>query len=299
MEPMSVRCRVLDGEDLYERVVTGWVDARTDGALRLTARLSDAAVDLEVVLAARPSPDFAIVEAEGRSRSAGTAERCAGLLACVPALAGQRMVPGFRREVATRLGPGTWSDRVLDGVLEAARLSRQVTRVAGGVPALPTPLDFHRLDLAAFPEFVDLCFTYRPESEALFADRAVATPAIADMYAPRPGARLVFHRYKRTEVRSTAGRLQLYQSMFDQVHGFEIWYDVDTRSHEVTAARALTPRLPYLGLCEEPQTRIAGLVGRRLDARWSGTVREAIGGRQGCWQLTDLTTDLFRLLTFD
>jgi hypothetical protein len=144
-----------------------------------------------------------------------------------------------------------------------------------------------------------MCFTYRSESEALFDARVVASPAVVDMYAPPLGGRLVFHRYKRTEIRAAPSQLRLYQSMFDQVHGFEVWYDVDIRSHEIVNARVLTPRVPYFGLCEQPQTRIAGLIGRRLDGDWTRSVRDAVGGREGCGQLTDLTTDVFRLLTFE
>lgn len=296
---MSVHCELAGPDGRYERMVTGWVDAPSETVLRFTARLTDAAADLEVALTARPSPSFEVLEAEGRARSEATRQRCAGLLArLAEGLGGSRMVSGFRREVAALLGPDPWAGRVLDATIEAARLSRQVTRAPGSVPAHPTPRDFHRLDLAAWPEFVDMCFTYRGESEALFDRVAVATPAVADMYAPRPGARMVFHRYKRTEIRATPALLLLYQSMFDQVHGFEIWYDVDPGSHEVVRARVLTPRLPYVGLCEQPQARIAGVVGRRLDAGWSRAIRDAVGGREGCWQLTDLTTDLFRLLSY-
>ncbi len=296
---MSVGCPLLNADGFYERVVTGWVDARTDAALRFTARLTDALADLEVLLTAYPSPSFEVLEAEARARSEETRQRCGRLLERFSGVVGRRMISGFRREVADVLGPDPWTSRIVDVAIEAARLSRQVTRVEGGVPSQPTPRDFHRLDLTAWPEFSEMCFTYRRESEALFDARVVATPAVVDMYAPRAGARLVFHRYKRTEVRSAPSRLLLYQSMFDQVHGFEIWYEVDVRSHEVVTARALTPRLPYFGLCEQPQTRIVGLVGRRLDTGWTKTVREAIGGREGCWQLTDLTTDVLRLLTLD
>jgi hypothetical protein len=296
---MSVACRWLEGGDHYERVVTGWVDAKSDGPLRFTARLTDAEADVEVALTAHPSPTFEILEAEARARSAETRQRCGELLDRFSGVIGRRMVSGFRREVAALLGPGPGAGQILDVAIEAARLSRQVTRVVGGVPPRPTPREFHRLDLAAWPELADTCFTYRSESDALFDARVVATPAVVDMYAPPLGARLVFHRYKRTEIRAAPSQLRLYQSMFDQVHGFEVWYDVDIRSHEIVDARALTPRLPYFGLCEQPQTRIAGLVGRRLDGDWTRRVRDAIGGREGCVQLTDLTTDVFRLLTFE
>ena len=182
--------------------------------------------------------------------------------------------------------------------MEAARLSRQVTRV--DLPGSPPrePAAFHRLDLEAWPELLDLCFTYRAETAALFAERPVRTPAIVDMYAAAPGRRLVFHRYKRSHVARAGGTLSLYQSMFDQVHGFELWYDVDAESHEVLAARALTPRLPYMGICEEPQQRVRDMIGVKLGADWAGGVRARLGGRRGCFQLTDLTSDLLRLLTW-
>ena len=137
---------------------------------------------------------------------------------------------------------------------------------------------FHELDLEAWPELVDLCFTYRNETRALFAERAVRTPATLDMYSPPPGQPLVFHRYKRSHVTRAGSTLALYQSMFDQVHGFELWYDVDTRSHEIVRARVLTPRLPYMGICDEPQQRARDMVGVKLDADWAGTVRPRLAG---------------------
>ena len=82
--------------------------------------------------------------------------------------------------------------------------------------------------------------------------------------------------------------------MFDQVHGFELWYDVDEASQTVVDARLLTPRLPYMGICDEPQRRVREMVGVTLDAGWPAVVRARLGGREGCFQLTDLTSDLFR-----
>ena len=78
----------------------------------------------------------------------------------------------------------------------------------------------------------------------------------------------------------------------------ELWYDVDTRSHEIVGARVLTPRLPYMGICDEPQQRARDMVGVKLDADWPGSVRARLGGRRGCFQLTDLTSDLCRLLSW-
>ena len=295
---MTIECRFLDRAGSYERTVTGWVDTLEGSLLQLNARLSDGLIDLEVSLVAEPSPSYQLSAATATARSESTKERCGPLLEAFRGIGSLRIAAGFRRQVAGLLGEHPFASHLLDAAIEAARLSRQVTRV--DLPGSPRrgPAEFHRLDLEAWPELLDLCFTYRAETEALFAERPVRTPAIVDMYAAPPGRKLVFHRYKRSHVARAGGTLSLYQSMFDQVHGFELWYDVDEQSHEVLAARVLTPRLPYMGICEEPQQRVRDMIGVKLGADWAGGVRTRLGGRRGCFQLTDLTSDLLRLLTW-
>ena len=53
-----------------------------------------------------------------------------------------------------------------------------------------------------------------------------------------------------------------------------------------------------MGICEEPQRRVRDMIGVKLDADWAAVVRARLGGRQGCFQLTDLTSDLLRLLSW-
>jgi hypothetical protein len=294
---MAIECRFLDRDRPYERIVTGWVDTRESSELEFSARLSDGLVDLEVTLVAEPSPSYQVAAATATARSETTMARCGPLLQAFPRIAGLRIAAGFRRQVASLLGEHPFAAHVLDAAIEGARLSRQVTRIdVSGVPR-PGPAEFHRLDLDAWPELLNLCFTYRAESQALFAQRAVRTPAVIDMYASPPGHKLVFHRYKRTRLARAGATLSLYQSMFDQVHGFELWYDVDEPRREIVDARLLTPRLPYMGICEEPQQRVRDMIGVRLGPDWAEVVRARLGGRQGCFQLTDLTSDLCRLLT--
>lgn len=296
---MTVECRFLDLASPYERTVTGWVDALDPPPrLRLSARLSDGLADLEVSLVAEPSPSYQLSEATATARSETTRTAGGSILEAFREVGRLRIAAGFRRQVAEILGEHPLAGHLLDAAIEAARLSRQVTRIDVAGKARPSPAEFHQLDLEAWPELVDLCFTYRNETRALFAERAVRTPATLDMYSPPPGRSLVFHRYKRSHVTRAGSTLALYQSMFDQVHGFELWYDVDTRSHEIVRARVLTPRLPYMGICDEPQQRARDMVGVKLDADWAGTVRPRLGGRRGCFQLTDLTSDLCRLLTW-
>src|SRR5262249_32250288 len=152
--------------------------------------------------------------------------------------------------VGSLLGDHPLASYFADAAIEAARLSRQVTRIDVSDARAPDAAEFHRLDLEAWPELLDLCFTYRAESQGLFAEGAGRAPAPLEMYAPPPVRSLVFHRYKRAHIRRDGSTLSLYQSMFDQVHGFELWYDIDAERQEIVGARLLTPRLPYMGICE-------------------------------------------------
>jgi hypothetical protein len=298
---MAVVCRLLDDANRYERTVSGWVGVPAPGLLRLSTRQSDHRSSVDVSLDATPSPAFDVARAAGTWGSPEPGGGRQDLSDRLSRLAGLRLVPGFRRRVVEALGPDeAWTPFVADAVVEAARLSRQVTRVdERQVPAEPTPRDLRQLDLAAWPEFADMCFTYSPASTALFDGPDVRVPASLDMYVPRPGTRFAFHRYKRASVELSGGMLRLYQSMFDQVHGFELWYDVDVETRRILRARSLTPRLPYMGICDQVQGRHQALVGLTLDARWPVALREATAGSHGCFQLADLTADLFRLLSLE
>jgi len=180
-----------------------------------------------------------------------------------------------------------------------ARLARQVTwmperlvreRIAEG------PVGFWRLDMEGWVDIPASCYTYRPESEALFRERSVATAMAPEFYAPSLGAARIFNRTKVARLERRDGRLLLAHSMFDEAHSFQIWYWVDLASGTVVDAGSLTPRLPYLGICDDPQARIGRLVGQRVDAGLRKALGGLIGGREGCAQLYDLTADLLKLL---
>ena len=291
-----MRGQSLIPSGVYQRTVSAWVDRGEGALLELNARLADGDVDVEVSLVAEPSPSYQLHRATATARSEATQERCGALLDAFRGVGALRIVGGFRREIASRLGEHPLAHRLLDAAIEAARLSRQVTQIDVPPAVRLTPAGFHQLDLEAWPELVDLCFTYRRETDVLLTERPVRTPAIAAMYTGPPGQKLVFHRYKRARLERRASIVTLYQSMFDQVHGFELWYDVEEASRTIVDARLLTPRLPYMGICDEPQRRVRTMVGVALDAGWPAVVRSRLGGREGCFQLTDLTSDLFRLL---
>ena len=54
-------------------------------------------------------------------------------------------------------------------------------------------------------------------------------------------------------------------------------------------AEHITPRLPYMGICSEPQRRITSLLGETADAGLRKRIQTTLGGEGGCGQLYDLT----------
>jgi hypothetical protein len=120
---------------------------------------------------------------------------------------------------------------------------------------------------------------------------------VADLYSPPPGARRIFVRKKIMRLVRTGSRLHLFHSMHDNVHGFDIHYELDLDSGGIVAADSVTSRLPYAGICTEPQAKIASLIGQPADAELRKRIQTLIGGAAGCAQLYDLTADLFKVLS--
>src|SRR5262249_5562134 len=144
----------------------------------------------------------------------------------------------------------------VDGMIEVARLARQGTRMprAEALQAAGDPRAFWRLDMTSWPDLPDSCFTYSASGRALFDSRTMAAAA-PDLYSLRPGQRAVFERRKVARLARADGRLRLFHAMHDNVHGFELTVEIDLASAKIVAAEHVTPRLPYMGVCSEPQRR--------------------------------------------
>lgn len=149
--------------------------------------------------------------------------------------------------------------------------------------------------------WVDLpgsCFAYSPEATSLFETRPVTIPMTAELYFPPPGKRKLFNRKKVARLERNGATLSLFHSMVDEVHWFEIRYAVDLKTGKIVGAEAKTPRLPYMGVCDDPQRKIASLSGQPVDRELRKRIQSLLGGSSGCSQLYDLTSDLIKLLTF-
>lgn len=289
----------LQGRDRYERRMEGWVDAMPAAALTHTVRITDEDAAVELIAVCTPSPGYEVLEARAVAVAGLASADVAGAFA---ALAGARMVGGFTRRLLDLAAGRPGGALFVDAGLEVGRLARQVARMPRERVAALTPGDaraFWALDNAGWADLPNSCFTYGAGGKALLETRTVTPAAYADLYSPAAGAREVFRRRKQARLVRTGSRLDLFHSMHDDLHGFDIHLEIDTERGVVVAADSVTSRLPYRGICDEPQGKFAGLIGERVDAGLRKRIQSGIGGETGCGQLYDLTADLLKLVTLD
>jgi hypothetical protein len=218
---------LLRGRDRYERVTTGRVDNTHDDAFTHVVHLEDAERALEVEVVATPSPAYAIQDARCRSLRGDVA---APVIDGIARLRGVAMVGGLTRRAIDAVGAGAGAALAVDGVIEAARLARQVANLPperAARAASRDPWECWQLDRAGWIDLPDSCFTYSEMGGRLFGTRPVSTPIHPELYRPRPGQRGVFDRRKVARLERRDGRLTLFHSMHDNVHGFELRLEID------------------------------------------------------------------------
>ena len=254
---------VLGGRARYERVMDGFTDNTHDDAFTHTVRLAEPDRTLELRVVALPSPEYLIREACAYAVD-GDVDPAA--VAAVPSLGGVRMVGGLTRTVADAVGKGPSGTLLVDAAIEVARLARQVAKLPreqANRAASGDPLECWGLDTTGWVDLPDSCFTYSAQGRALFGTRTVVSPMQPDLYSPRPGQSRVFVRRKVARIER---------------------------------ADSVTSRLPYAGICSEPQGKIKALIGETVDGTLRKRLSGHVGGVSGCAQLFDLTADLLKLL---
>ena len=293
---MPLDPEVLRHRDRYERITDGFTDNTHEDAFTHTVRVTEPDRAVEISVVALPSPDYAILDARARA-VAGDVDPA--VVAAVSKLAGVRMVGGLTRTVVDTVGRGAGGALVVDAAVEVARLARQVAKLPrerAERAASGDPLECWQLDTTGWIDLPDSCFTYSADGRALFGTRTISTPMQPDLYSPRPGQSRVFVRRKVARVMRLDGRLRLFHSMHDNVHGFELTYELDVTTGRILRADSVTSRLPYAGICSEPQGKIKALIGETADAGLRKRLAAHVGGVSGCAQLFDLTADLLKLL---
>jgi hypothetical protein len=258
----------LEGRDRYERAIEGWVDNTHEDAFTHTVRLTDPEHSVEVSAVCTASPGYEVRQACARIVR-GDADPM--IAADFSSLSGARM-RGFTRRVADLCGPRAGAGLFVDAAVEIARLARQTARVPAAMTAGFAHGDARRcweLDTASWEDLPNSCFTYSAAGRALLSSRAVTVPATLDLYTPPPGARKIFVRRRLSRLVRTGRRLHLFHSLHDNVHGFDVHYEVIqsaasrpwTRSRPAvepgTGARAKITR--WLG--SRPTERLPGIWG--------------------------------------
>ncbi|HUG36155.1 MAG TPA: DUF2889 domain-containing protein [Candidatus Limnocylindrales bacterium] len=287
----------LQGRDRYERTMEGFVDNTHEDAFTHTVRLTDDDFAVELSAVCTPSPGYEVREARARALGGAVDPAIAPAFA---ALASARMVGGFTRRLVEIAGRGAGAGLFVDAGIEIARLARQAAKLPSSATARFVAGDARQswqLDSTGWVDLPDSCFTYSAAGRALLDTRAVTTPMVRELYSPPPGALKVFHRRKLARLVRTGPRLDCFQSMHDNVHGFDVHYLIDLETGRITAADSVTSRLPYRGICDEPQRKIDTLVGQPADAGLRKRIQTDLGGTGGCAQLYDLTADLLKLLS--
>ena len=287
----------LVSRDRYERVVEGWIDNTHEDAFTHTVRVSDEDAGVELRAVCTPSPGYEVREARVCILT-GPADP--EIEEALGRLRGARMVGGFTRRLYELCGARPRAGLLVDAGVEVARLARQATKLPPRSIAGLTPGDARKcweLDTTGWADLPNSCYTYSPAGRALLGVRPVSTPMMPQLYCPPPGATRIFVRKKRARLVLTGSRLHLFHSMHDNVHGFDIHYELDLESSTIVAADSVTSRLPYSGICTEPQGRITAMIGQSADASLHKRTQMLLGGEAGCAQLYDLTADLLKLIT--
>ncbi|MBI1761855.1 MAG: DUF2889 domain-containing protein [Acidobacteria bacterium] len=252
------------------------------------------------------TPDYAVLEASARQLAGDAAQFQPELCTRYANIRGVKIGRGFSKHLLMALGdlPGQQEHLLL--AIEMARVGQQVYQYTPEFEAQFPQRDNSANETAraawlkdrAYMNLADTCYTYRGESLALFDERPVRCGFGAELTRPKPGDRRVFWRNKRVVIQQTAIGFACESMMDDRIHDIRIEFELSSAGL-ISNARSRGLRLPYHGICEEPQQRTAGLNGLRVTAAFVQQFAEQVGGASGCTHLFDLSIDVLRLFQFN
>jgi Protein of unknown function (DUF2889) len=291
----------------YLRTFAAEIDVLAEHELLVRGAMRDHRFAFEHTWKLR-TPDYEVIEAAARQIEGEfepqLCERYAGVK-------GARIGRGFSKRVLSALGDSPGAQEHLLTAIEMARVGQQVYQYtpefeaqfpSSGGSATETARITWMKD-RAYMGLANTCYTYRDESERLFASREVRCGFGAELTRPKPGDKRVFWRNKRLAIELKAGgnggtAYACESAMEDSIHDITIGFDLSSDG-VVSNARSSGTRLPYHGICEDPQLRTQALNGLKVTGAFVGQFAEHIGGAQGCAHLFDLSIDVLRLFRFD
>src|SRR5262245_24756144 len=303
---MTIEFAVPPAQSRYLRTFDAEIDVLAENELLVRGSMRDHRFAFEHVWKLR-TPEYEVIEAGARQIEGEfdpqLCERYAGVK-------GVRVGRGFSKRVISELGDSPGAQEHLLTAIEMARIGQQVYQYTPEFEAqfpssggdLTEAARIAWLKDRAYMGLANTCYTYRDESESLFASRGVRCGFGAELTRPKPGSKRVFWRNKRLAIELKAGgngeTVYVCESaMEDSIHDIKIGFDLSSDGL-VSNAWSSGARLPYHGICEDPQLRTQALNGLKVTGAFVGQFAEHVGGAQGCAHLFDLSIDVLRLFRF-
>lgn len=290
----------------YQRTFDAEIDVLAANELLVRGSMRDHRFAYEHVWKLR-TPEYEIIEAAARQIEGEFDPR---LCERYVGVKGARIGRGFSKRVISELGDSPGAREHLLTAIEMARVGQQVYQFtpefeaqyqsSGGGATEAARIAW--LKDRAYMGLANTCYTYRDESESLFASREVRCGFSPELTRPKPGDRRVFRRNKRLAIELKAGGnggtvYACESAMEDSIHDIRIGFDLSSDG-VVSNSRSSGARLPYHGICEDPHLRTQALNGLKVTGAFIGQFAEHVGGAQGCTHLFDLSIDVLRLFKF-
>jgi hypothetical protein len=290
----------------YLRTFAAEIDVLAENELLVRGSMRDHRFAFEHVWKLR-TPEYEVIEAGARQIEGEFDPRLCGRYAGVK---GVRIGRGFSKRVISELGDSPGAQEHLLTAIEMARIGQQVYQYTPEFEArfpssggdLTEAARIAWLKDRAYMGLANTCYTYRDESESLFAGREVRCGFDAELTRPKPGDKRVFWRNKRLTIGLKAGGsgetvYACESAMEDSIHDIGVGFDLSDAG-VVSNARSHGDRLPYHGICEDPHLRTRALNGLKVTGAFVGQFAEHVGGAQGCAHVFDLSVDVLRLFSF-
>ncbi|MGH9752353.1 MAG: DUF2889 domain-containing protein [Blastocatellia bacterium] len=290
----------------YLRTFEAEIDVLAENELLVRGLMRDHRFAFEHVWRLR-TPEYEVVEAAARQIEGEFDPRLCERYAEIK---GVRIGRGFSKRVISELRDSPDAQEHLLTAIEMARVGQQVyqytpefeAQFPKAVGATSEAARVTWLKDRAYMSLADTCYTYRDESERLFASREVRCGFGSELTRPKPGDKRVFWRNKRLAIDLKAdqdgGVMYACESaMEDRIHDIKINFDL-SNAGVISNARSHGLRLPYHGICEDPHLRTPSLDGLKVTGAFVGQFAEHVGGAQGCTHLFDLSIDVLRLFRF-
>ncbi len=291
----------------YLRTFAAEIDVLTTDELFLRGTMQDQKFLVEHTWKLR-TPMYEILEASAQQQTGAGDIFHPELCERYEKIKGVKIGRGFTRHILQALGDVPGTQEHLFCAIEMARAGQQVYQFPAEFESsftaqpMTSASNAHAVwlkDRAYMSDLKNSCHSYNDESEKLFSEREIHCSFDSSITRPQPGAKRVFWRNKRVQISKNSDHSWTCESaMEDVVHDILIRFTMDSEG-VISNAYSRGLRLPYVGLCEDPQARTATLNGLRVTNDYVKEFATQVGGASGCTHLFDLSMDCLRLFRFE